>query len=85
MAKMQPKPYDPEMTEAIERLKNKQSEKQTSKVVPTGAFTCRINLETVAALRIAATDRKVKGQTPASQQEIVQAALDNWLRDNGYL
>jgi hypothetical protein len=83
--KMTLKGYDPEVVAGVSKLKNKEANKQTPEYVPMAAFTCRINLETSAALRRASVDRKVNRQNPASQQEIVQAALDSWLKENGYL
>ena len=83
--KMAIKPYDDDMAATIGRLKNKESDKETNKYVPTEAFTCRISADTVIALRKAAVDRKIARKFPASQVEIVQTALDNWLKENGYL
>ena len=83
--KMQLKPYEPELTEAREKLKSKEVNEQGNQFsITTAPFTIHVSMETVHALRMAATARKHSRGYPATQQEIVQVALNNWLKENGY-
>lgn len=54
----------------------------TQAVVP---FTTRFRQSTAEALRRASLERKLAGETPNSQQEIVEHCVSAWLRANGYL
>ena len=86
MAKMAIKQYE-DVQEKVKEIKDKQISKeennQTNQVV-TEMFTCRINKNVVDALRKAAVDRKVAKKPIASQQQIVEAAIATWLKQNGY-
>lgn len=48
-------------------------------------ITTRLNPRTADALRRAHLEQKLRRQSPSTQQEIVEEALQEWLRDNGYL
>ncbi len=48
-------------------------------------LTTRLYPETAAALRRAYLERKLAGELPNTQQEIVEAALCTWLHSGGYL
>lgn len=48
-------------------------------------LTTRLQPKTANALRRAYLEQKLNGRTPATQQEIVEAALVDWLRRNDYL
>lgn len=54
----------------------------TQAIVP---FTTRFRQSTAEALRRASLERKLAGETPNSQQEIVEHCVSAWLRANGYL
>ena len=48
-------------------------------------LTTRIRPETANALRRAYLEQKLAHRTPATQQEIIEAALTTWLQQNGFL
>lgn len=48
-------------------------------------LTTRLLPNTADALRRAYLEQKLKGRKPATQQEIVEAAVQGWLRKEGYL
>ena len=49
------------------------------------SVTTRLEQGTANALRRAYLEQKLKGALPATQQEIIEIALQAWLRDNDYL
>jgi hypothetical protein len=55
---------------------------QLSNRVP---LTTRTKPEVASALKRASLTRQLKGKTPYTMQDIHEEALENWLRDNGYL
>jgi hypothetical protein len=48
-------------------------------------LTTRLQPKTADALKRAYLEQKLKGRIPATQQEIIEAALQGWLRKEGYL
>jgi len=48
-------------------------------------LTTRLQPKTADALRRAYLEQKLRRQQPATQQEIVEAALVEWLNSHGYL
>jgi hypothetical protein len=63
---------------------------ETSNRVPLGTsnrvpLTTRIRVEFATALKRASLERQLQGVEPNSLQDIVEAALEPWLRSNGYL
>ena len=48
-------------------------------------LTTRIGPQTAESLRRAYLQQKLSGRLPDTQQEIVEAALRQWLRDHGFL
>lgn len=48
-------------------------------------LTTRLHPDTAQALRRAYLEQKLRGQQPATQQEIVEEALHDWLRRHGFL
>lgn len=48
-------------------------------------LTTRLQPATAAALRRAYLERKINGEAQATQQEIVEEALQDWLRSTGFL
>ena len=48
-------------------------------------LTTRIRADMAAALKRATLERKLAGVTPNAVQEILEEALEPWLRSNGYL
>lgn len=48
-------------------------------------LTTRLQPETADALRRAYLEQKLARQSPSTQQEIVEAALQEWLKKNAYL
>ena len=58
-----------------------------SKVTPIGLIpvTVRLRPELAGALKRASLERELAGEEPFTQQEIVEQALEPWLRDEGFL
>jgi hypothetical protein len=58
-----------------------------SKVTPIGLIpvTIRLRPEVAGALKRASLERQLGGEELFTQQEIVEQALEPWLRDEGYL
>lgn len=48
-------------------------------------LTTRLQPSTSVALRRAGLEQKLRGEQPATVQEIAEEAIQDWLRDNGYL
>jgi hypothetical protein len=48
-------------------------------------LTTRLQPSTAAALKRAGLEQKLRGEQPATVQEIAEEAIQEWLRDNGYL
>lgn len=48
-------------------------------------LTTRLQPKTANALRRAYLEQKLRGQRPATQQEIIEAALEEWLRRHDYI
>jgi len=48
-------------------------------------LTTRLQPTTAAALKRAGLEQKLRGQNPGTVQEIAEAAIQQWLRDFGYL
>jgi hypothetical protein len=61
----------------------KKENKQTSQHVDLVTFTVRLPRDMANALRKVAVERKVAGMSPATQQEVVQEALERWLKEHG--
>jgi len=58
-----------------------------SKVAPVGLIpvTVRLRPEIAGALKRASLERQLAGEELYTQQDIVEQALEPWLRDEGYL
>jgi hypothetical protein len=52
---------------------------------PLVPLTTRIHSETADALRRAHLEQRLRRERPATQQDIVEAALSDWLREHQYL
>jgi len=65
--------------EKVGQAKNDELTRLTTPVVP---ITIRFRQSTAEALRRASLERRLSGMSPATQQEIVEAAVSDWLRDN---
>jgi hypothetical protein len=48
-------------------------------------LTTRLQPSTAAALKRAGLEQKLRGEQPATVQEIAEEAIQEWLRDNGYM
>lgn len=48
-------------------------------------LTTRLQPTTAAALKRAGLEQKLRGQTPSTVQEIAEEAIQEWLRDYGFL
>ena len=60
---------------------------KSSKVSPVGLIpvTIRLRPEIAGALKRASLERQLSGEEPFTQQDIVEQALEPWLREEGYL
>jgi len=47
-------------------------------------LTTKLRRKTVHSLRRAYLEQKLNGRTPATQQEIIEEAVAEWLRRNGF-
>jgi hypothetical protein len=54
----------------------------TNLLVP---LTTRLQPSTAAALKRAGLEQRLRGQEPATVQEIAEEAIQRWLEENGYL
>jgi hypothetical protein len=81
VAKRKPRPKKVEK----ERGEPDQSSRLTALTTPAVSITVRLRQSTAEALRRASLERKLQGLTPHSQQEIVESAVSQWLKDNAYL
>lgn len=60
--------------------------KQTAaKTVSRSPLTTRVRSEFATALKRASLERQLKGEVPNTLQDILEEALEPWLRNNGYL
>ncbi len=50
-----------------------------------GVINVRVSTDTTNALELASDDRKRRRLEPYSKAKIVEAAVQNWLREEGYL
>lgn len=48
-------------------------------------LTTRLQPSTAAALKRAGLEQKLRGEQPATVQEIAEEAIQEWLKENGYL
>ena len=74
-------------TEGLKPARAKPAKEKHRENMAMGGFVSasfRLPLEIPNALLRAAVDRKVKRQSPFTQQDIVAEALWQWLRKNGY-
>jgi hypothetical protein len=87
-------PLAPSEIEAGEggRQPTRRSRRTKETEAPAGLFphllvplTTRLQPDTAQALRRAYLEQKLRGQSPATQQEIVEEALRDWFRRQGYL
>ena len=60
-------------------------EKAPSPVTSRAPLTTRIRADFAAALKRASLERQLAGTTPNTLQEILEEALEPWLRANGYV
>ncbi len=57
----------------------------STSTVPGTAFSTRFRTDYVRALKRASLDRQLKGQEPNSIRDILEQALEPWLKSNGYI
>jgi hypothetical protein len=57
----------------------------TMNVIGRMAFTTRIRTDFATALKRASLERQLSGITPNTLQDILEEALEPWLRANGYI
>lgn len=57
----------------------------TTPVLARSPFSTRIRTDFTAALKRASLERQLKGQEPHTLQDILEQAIEPWLKSNGYL
>jgi hypothetical protein len=62
-----------------------ESKAPTAKAVSRAPLTTRVRSEFATALKRASLERQLHGITPNTLQDILEEALEPWLRKNGYL
>lgn len=88
-----PQPEPPPQPVAVAQPEPPKAEKKPvkrskpSKVTPVGLIpvTIRLRPEIAGALKRASLERQLAGEELYTQQDIVEQALEPWLRDQGYL
>ena len=67
--------------------KNKAEEplKSTTAVVSRAPFSTRMRSDFLAALKRASLERQLNGLEPNTLQDILEQAVEPWLKSNGYL
>jgi cell pole-organizing protein PopZ len=63
----------------------KEEKKQTGSAVGRVPLTTRVRSDFAAALKRASLQRQLDGVSPNTLQDILEEALEPWLRVNGYL
>jgi hypothetical protein len=63
----------------------KEAKAQLANPVTRTPLTTRIRADYAAALKRASLERQLSGTTPNTLQDILEEALEPWLRTNGYL
>jgi hypothetical protein len=58
---------------------------QSSSIIARTPLTTRVRADFGAALKRASLERQLNGVFPQTVQDILEAALEPWLRGNGYL
>ena len=58
---------------------------QTPERQPRSPLTTRLRKDMADALKRASLERQLKGETPSAVQDILEAALEPWLKSHGYL
>jgi len=73
-------------------LQNTTSSKRRGRMKPTGVtpvglipVTVRLRPDLAGALKRASLERQLAGEVMFTQQDLVEEALEPWLRENGYL
>jgi hypothetical protein len=89
----QEKLLDPDTAPRVSGLPTPVNQSIASDVGPTEPFstrrvlvplTTRLQPETAHVLRRAILHQRLQGQVPATVREIVEAAINRWLRDHGF-
>jgi hypothetical protein len=87
----------PQVERAAEPVRRSRGRRQSRAPLPQGdefmlgianllvPLTTRLQPTTAATLKRAGLEQKLRGQSPGTVQEIVEEAIQNWLRDAGYL
>jgi hypothetical protein len=76
---------DKKMRPRKEKALQAKTTEPTMLTTPVVSITTRLTQATAEALRRASLERKLAGTTPSSQQEIIELAVSNWLRDNDFM
>jgi len=78
----QPSPRPRQRSERTDATEDAKTSLVGTVLVP---LTSRLQPKTADALKRAYLEQKLKGRLPATQQEIIEAALQTWLKKEGYL
>ncbi len=79
------KPKPPETPPAAPAAETREGKGQSRSAINRTPLTTRIRADFGAALKRASLERQLNGVTPHTLQDILEEALEPWLRDNGYL
>jgi hypothetical protein len=79
-----PKPTEPGQPPA-EAAAPRETKRNSANAVSRAPLTTRIRSDFGAALKRASLERQLNGTTPYTLQDILEEALEPWLRKNGYL
>lgn len=61
------------------------NESKNQKTISRVPLTTRVRVDYATALKRASLERQLASETPNTLQDILEAALEPWLRDHGYI
>jgi hypothetical protein len=78
-------PSPKEAAPTATKLQAEEGKAKTQQTIGRAPFTTRIRTDYAAALKRASLERQLQGVFPNTLQDILEEALQPWLRSNGYL
>jgi hypothetical protein len=83
--KTPPLPVDPAREKDFVHGKKRSSEVTTASALNRVPLSTRVRADFAAALKRASLERQLEGVEPNTLQDILEQAIEPWLRSNGYL
>jgi hypothetical protein len=80
-----PKPAEPAPAKELPAAAPAAGKGMAASQVGRVPFTTRVRSDYASALKRASLERQLSGVTPNTLQDILEQALEPWLRSNGYL